>query len=139
MSQRLNLLAPEVQVNPYPFFAALRRQPGLAQVEPGGFWAVSRYAEVLHVFKNPQIFSSTGNRTQAEPPGLGRKNPFIDNLVMLDPPRHTRLKALVTRAFGPPVITRLEPRVRAFVQKFIGELPMGEPVDFIQAFSLRLP
>ena len=136
---RLNLLAPEFRVNPYPFFAQMRRQPTLTQMDPGGFWAVTRYADVLHVLKNPQLFSSTGQRIFAEPAWLGRTNPFADSIVMLDPPKHTRLRALVNRAFGPSALARLEPRVRAYAQAAAAELPVGRPVDFVQEFALRVP
>jgi len=136
---RLNLLAPEFRVNPYPFFAELRRRPTLTQMDPGGFWAVTRYADVQHIFKNPQLFSSTGQRIFAEPEWLGRKNPFAESIVMLDPPKHTRLRALVNRAFGPSSLARLEPRVRAYAQAAASELPLGPAVDFVQAFALRVP
>ncbi|MFY0581411.1 hypothetical protein ACN28S_50585 [Cystobacter fuscus] len=139
MTVRLNLLAPEFRANPYPFFAELRRQPTLSQVDPLGFWAVSRYADVLHVLKNPQLFSSTGHRAPSEPEWLGRHNPFADSMVMVDPPQHTRLRALVNRAFGPSALSRLEPRIHAYAQQAAAELPLGRPVDFVESFSLRVP
>jgi cytochrome P450 len=139
MTGRLNLFSPEFRADPYPFFAELRSRPTLTQVEPFGFWAVTRHADVLHVFKNPQLFSSTGNRAAAEPPWFGRSNPFADSMVMQDAPRHTRLRALVNRAFGPTALARLEPRVRAYARQAAAELPLGRPVDFIESFALRVP
>jgi cytochrome P450 len=139
MSTRPNILAPELRVNPYPFYAELRSRPTLTQLDPGGFWAVTRYADVQHVLKNPQLFSSTGQRAFAEPAWLDRGNPFADSIVMLDPPRHTRLRALVNRAFGPTALARLERKVRAYAQQAAAELPMGRSVDFIDAFALRVP
>ena len=135
----LNLMAPEVRANPYPFYAELRRHPSLARVEPGGFWAVSRQADVLHVLKNPQLFSSTGNRVVSEPEWLGQHNPFAESIVMLDPPRHTRMRALVNRAFGPTALARLEPRVRAYAEEVAAALPAGRTVDFVESFALRVP
>jgi cytochrome P450 len=139
MTVRLNLFAPEFRANPYPFFAEARRQPTLVKVDPLDFWAVSRYADVLHVFKNPQLFSSTGHRAPAEPEWLGRTNPIADSIVMMDPPKHTRLRALVNRAFGPTALSRLEPRIRAYAQQAAAELPLGQPLDFIESFALRVP
>jgi cytochrome P450 len=139
MTVRLNLFAPEFRSNPYPFFAELRRQPTLGQVDPLGFWAVSRYADVLYVLKNPQLFSSTGHRAPSEPEWLGRSNPIADSMVMLDPPKHTRLRALVNRAFGPTALSRLEPRIRTYAQQAANEVPLGRPVDFIESFALRVP
>jgi cytochrome P450 len=60
LSARVNLLAPEVLANPYPVFAQLRREAPVCQVEPGGLWAVTRYADIVSVLKNPRLFSSEG-------------------------------------------------------------------------------
>ena len=139
MTARLNLFAPEFRADPYPIFAELRRQPTLAEVEPIGFWGVTRYADALQVFKNPQLFTSTGQASNAQPSWLERPNPFADSMVMLDPPRHTRLRALVNRAFGQAALNRLEPRIRAYAQQAAAELPLGRTVDFIDSFALRVP
>ena len=139
MSGRLNLMAPEFRANPYGFYAEMRRSPTLTQVDPGGLWVVSRYADVQNVLKNPQLFSCSGHEAIANPPWLGRSNPFAESIIMMDPPRHTHLRALVNRAFGPPVLARLEPRIRAYVEQITAELPAGSPVDFVEAFSLRVP
>ncbi|MGZ3461007.1 MAG: cytochrome P450 [Archangium sp.] len=139
MTARLHLFAPEFRANPYPIFAELRRQPTLARVEPFGFWGVTRYADALQVFKNPLLFSSTGHRAPSEPAWLGRSNPFADSIVMVAPPQHTRLRALVNRAFGPTALSRLEPRIRAYARQAAAELPLGHGVDFIESFALRVP
>ncbi|MFL5358833.1 cytochrome P450 [Archangium sp.] len=139
MTARLNLFAPEFRADPYPIFAELRRQPTLARVEPIGFWGITRYADALEVFKNPQLFTSTGQAAIAEPAWLGQRNPFAHSVVMLDPPRHTRLRALVNRAFGQAALSRLEPRIRAYAQQAAAELPLGRLVDFIDSFALRVP
>ncbi|WP_281255326.1 hypothetical protein [Cystobacter ferrugineus] len=68
MHQRLNLMSPEIRANPYPAYAELRRTTPVAQVDPGGLWAVSRYEDVLHIFKNPNLYSSEGLRLTADPP-----------------------------------------------------------------------
>jgi cytochrome P450 len=53
-----NSLAPEVQDNPYPYYAVLRDKAPVARIEPMQCWAVSRYADVDFALRNPQIFSS---------------------------------------------------------------------------------
>src|SRR5690242_18754896 len=62
---RLNFLAPHVRADPYPHYAELRQSAPVCQVDPGGVWAVSRYADVIHVLKNPLLFSSKGGRELA--------------------------------------------------------------------------
>jgi cytochrome P450 len=137
MSGRVNLLVPEVRANPYPTYAELRRSP-VCQVDPGGYWVLTRYDDVVAAFKNPQVFSSIGMRVATKPAWLGH-NPFADSMIGMDPPNHTRLRTLVNRAFGPPVLARLEPRIRAFADAIVDRIPEGTPVDFVDAFCLPLP
>ena len=54
---------PEVQRDPYPYYAALREHPGLFRVESSQAWAVARYDDVHHVLKHPEIFSSRALQT----------------------------------------------------------------------------
>ncbi|HEX8703216.1 MAG TPA: cytochrome P450 [Myxococcaceae bacterium] len=138
MSGRLNLMTPEALANPYPIYAELRRNAPVSQVDPGGFYAVTRYDDVMAVFKNPQLFSSEGFRAATKPAWLGH-NPFGDSMIVLDPPNHTRLRTLVNRAFVPSAMARLEQRVRTFAGQVVDALPLGRPVDWVESFALPLP
>jgi len=138
MTARYNLLSPELKTNPYPAYADLRRNAPVCQVDPGGMWAVSRYEDVMYVLKNPQVFSSKGFGAATNPPWLGG-NPFSDSMLAMDPPQHGRLRVLVSRAFGVPAMARLEPRVRAFAQEAVAELPLGQPFDIMPPYALRIP
>ncbi|HYO58849.1 cytochrome P450 [Archangium sp.] len=137
-SSRVNLLAPEVRANPYPVYSELRRNAPVSQVDPGGLWAVSRHDEVLHVLKNPQLFTSEGFR-QAYRPAWISNYPLADSVLVMDPPRHTRLRALINRAFGTSVITRIEPFVRQLSARIAADIPAGRSVDFVEAFATRMP
>ncbi|AKJ02945.1 hypothetical protein ATI61_113136 [Archangium gephyra] len=137
MSQPLNLMTPEVRANPYPLYAELRRRP-VCQVEPGGMWAVSRYDDVVTVLKDPRRFSSEGLGRSFRPPWLER-NPTADSLVMKDPPEHTRLRSLVTRAFNGATLSRLEPSIRAIAEELADSAVRRQEVDFIAEFALPLP
>ena len=138
MSGRLNLMAPEALANPYPIYAELRRNAPVTQVDPGGFYAVTRYDDVMAVFKNPQLFSSEGFRNATKPAWLGH-NPFGDSIIVMDPPDHGRLRTLVNRAFVPSAMARLEQRVRTFARQVTDALPLGRPVDWVESFALPLP
>jgi hypothetical protein len=137
MSQPLNLMTPEVRANPYPLYAELRRR-AVCQVEPGGMWAVSRYDDVVTVLKDPRRFSSAGLGQSFRPPWLER-NPTADSLVMKDPPDHTRLRAMVSRAFNGATLSRLEPRIRAIAEELAEDAVRRQEVDFVAAFALPLP
>jgi cytochrome P450 len=56
-----------------------------------------------------------------------------------DPPRHTRLRALLHRAFTPRVVAQLEPRIREITQKALDRIERGTVVDFVQALSFAVP
>lgn len=138
MTVRYNLLSLELKTNPYPAYADMRRNAPVCQVDPGGMWAITRYDDVIHVLKNPQLFSSKGFGQACNPPWLGG-NPFSDSMLAMDPPQHSRLRRLVSRAFGVSAMARLEPRVRAFAQQAVVELPLGQPLDIMPPYALRIP
>ncbi|HEX8438033.1 cytochrome P450 [Archangium sp.] len=138
MNTRPNLFAPDTRANPYPLYAELRRNAPVFQVDPGGFWAISRYDDVLAVLKNPRLYSSEGFLLFSEKPWLPR-NALEDTLLAMDPPRHDQLRSLISRAFGAKALARLEPRIRACAEELASRIPSGRTVDFVEAFSMHLP
>lgn len=138
MGPRLNLLAPEVRANPYPYYAELRRTSPVCQVGPGEVWAVTRYDDVITVLKNPLRYSSEGMRRATCPAWL-EDAPFAQSMVVHDPPAHGRLRALVNRAFGPTALNRLEPWVREQAESLAARLTAGQELDLVEAFNRPLP
>lgn len=112
-----NPFAPAGKENPYPYYTYLRRHALAYRVEPFGFWAISRYADVDYAVRNPQLFSSAALFDVM----LGDLNPVPEapSLISSDPPVHTRLRKLVNRAFTPRLISALEPRIRAITSQLI--------------------
>lgn len=135
---RLNLLAPDVRKNPYPHYAELRRSAPVTPIEPGGVWAVSRHDDVVAVLKQPELFSSQGLRATTVQPWIAH-NPMTDSLVLLDPPRHTQVRALVTHAFGARVIPRVEPLARDIAASFAARACEGGEIDVCDELSSKLP
>ncbi|EPX58708.1 putative cytochrome P450 [Cystobacter fuscus DSM 2262] len=101
-------------------------------------WAVSRHDDVVAVLEDTRRFSSVGLGRSFLPPWLER-NPVAASLVMKNPPEHTRLRGLVSRAFSGAALQRLEARVRAIAEEFAEAVVRRREVDFVAAFSLRLP
>lgn len=134
--QRINLLDPEFQRDPYPTYAAMRRDSPVCRVEPGGMWAVARHSDVGFVLKTHALFSSAGFRKAWEPSWV-EYNPLARSMVTMDPPGHTRIRALVQRAFGPKAVARLElkaiPLAREVARRLDGEL------EAVAAVSEPLP
>lgn len=136
--QDIDLATPEMLSAPYPVLAQLRAHPSLVKAAPLNGYVVSRYDDVLAILKDPQRYSSEGMRAVGEPPWLGR-NPFARSVVSVDPPRHTKLRGLVNRAFGPTAMARLEGRIRGWAEEFAAAAVEQREVDFVDAFSIRLP
>lgn len=139
MSQRPNLMTPEVRSNPYPLYAKLRHESPVCQVDPGNMWVISRYDDTLSVLKNNRIFSSEGLRRASEPPWLGRSNPLSNSMLLMEPPNHTRLRALVSRAFNASTINRLLPLMRSTADTLTQEVLASGRVDFLSTFAQGLP
>lgn len=136
--QDINLASPEMLFAPYPLLAQLRAHPTLIKAAPLDAYLVSRYDDVLAVLKDPQRYSSEALQSIGEPPWLGR-NYLSQAMVSVDPPRHTKLRALVNRAFGPSALARLERLIRSRAEEFAAAAVEQGEVDFVDAFSIQLP
>jgi len=132
-----NPLSPEVQDNPYPYYAELRDKTPVAWVEPLRCWAVSRYQDVDYAIKHPQLFSSAKWLGQS----LGDLKPLPEVPWMLetDPPDHTRLRRLVNKAFTPRMVGLLEPRIRGVARQLLAPLQKRGEFDFVRELSGPLP
>ena len=132
-----NPLSPETQANPYPYYASLRREHPVAWLEWLEAWAISRYQDVDFAIRNPQLFSSAKWITQS----LGDLKPVpeVPWMIELDPPNHSRLRKLVSKAFTPRTVSLLEPRVRAIAEDLLAPLRANGKFEFVRDFSSTLP
>lgn len=122
-------------------FAELRRTPGLFwQAEAGGpgFWAVTRYADALPVYRDTHAFTTT--RGILLKPGRGRPEPGSGRmLVMTDPPRHTELRRVLNRYFSPRTVAGLEARLRRDVEELLDRALAAGRCDFVSEVAARVP
>ena len=132
-----NPLLPEVKANLYAHYAYLREHAPVYWVESLQAWAISRYADVLYVLKNPQLFSSSAFFDQL----LGEFNPVpeIPWMITSDPPAHTRLRKLANKGFMPSMIRNLAPRVGAIALELIESIRSKREFDFVRDFSAAFP
>jgi cytochrome P450 len=133
----LNPFAYEFHENPYPTYRRLRDEAPLYHNPALEFWALSRYRDVLSASLDWQTYSSAeGTTLERMDPRLFETRPMI---IFLDPPRHDRLRKLVSRAFTPRRIAELEPFIRATVARLLDRLRADGGGDFVRDFSLPLP
>jgi cytochrome P450 len=131
---------PAFQHDPYPVYRELRdHHPVLAH--PGGYHVLSRFDDIWGALHDPGRFSSAEGLT-FHPDEIGALG-LAPTLVMLDPPRHTQLRRLVSKAFTPRRVEQLEAGVRAFVRDRLdvmaGLAADGAPVDLHRQYSAPLP
>jgi cytochrome P450 len=137
MPEPIDLLDPEVRANPFPSYARMRLGGPVQQILPGGFWAVHRAKDVEFVLKNPQIFPS-GFETIFKPDWLPH-NPLGDSMITKDGPGHTKLRALVSRAFTPRALARIEPQIRAICVEAAERLAVIQEGDFVEQLCGPVP
>jgi len=133
--------SPAFQADPYPAYRRLRDDNPVHRHAEPPYWALSRFEDVWEAVRDASTFSSADGLTfyQDEIGKLG----LAPTMVMLDPPRHTMLRRLISHGFTPRRVTALEDLLREFVR---GRLDLmerkaaeGEPVDLHRDFSSPLP
>jgi cytochrome P450 len=126
----LNFLSEEVRRNPYPIYDQLRGMSPVLHDPRSDLWMIFDYDGVKQALSDPDTFSS-----RAAPSGGGA----LDWFIFFDPPRHTKLRALIMRAFTPRSVTNLEPRIRELSGELLDRaIPRGE-MDLAADFSVPLP
>lgn len=109
---------------------------------PGGegFWSVATYDLVLHVLTHADVYSSEkgghreyGGTLIADVPVAGIV------LNMMDDPRHSRIRRLVSTGLTPRTVRRLEDDLRARTRRLLAEVPDGEVVDILDAVAAEVP
>jgi cholest-4-en-3-one 26-monooxygenase len=111
-------------------------QPG---APGGGFWAVTRAAEVSEVSRQPELFSSYARGCLLHSEDGAELSVLRMLLLNMDPPEHTQLRALVQRAFTPRTIRGLEPRLREFAEGIVDRALAAGSGDFVTDVAAELP
>ncbi|MCA1835216.1 MAG: cytochrome P450 [Actinobacteria bacterium] len=130
-------VSPAAKCNPYPAYAHLRAtQPVHCVMLPNGRrrWLITRYADAERALCDPRLVKT---RPVDDLPDEVR--PLVRSLISADPPDHTRLRALVRKAFSPRLVERLRPRIQQIADELLDAvLPAGR-MDLIDDYALPLP
>ncbi|TDK86194.1 cytochrome P450 [Mycobacterium paragordonae] len=132
---------------PHELFALHRREAPVFWHEPTdntpdgeGFWSVATHAETLEVLRDPVTYSSV----------TGGSRPFGGTLLqdlaiagqvlnMMDDPRHSQIRRLVSSGLTPRMIRRVEDDLRARARRLVDDVVPGEPFDFLVDIAAELP
>jgi len=127
-----NPYATETHVDPFPIYTRLRQEAPVYRNDDLGFYALSRYADVLEALHEPDTYCSRYGIT------LEAKSP-LPMMITMDPPDHTKMRRLVSRVFTPRRIAELEPRVRQLSAKYLDRFRTAGHADLIADYSAKLP
>jgi cytochrome P450 len=126
----------EIDTDPHPVWRRLRDEEPLYRNEQLDFWALSRYADVEAAHRDPRVYSSA-HGTVLEL--MGPEPIPTGQMIFLDPPTHTTLRTLVSRAFTPRRISQLEERIRAICGELLDPFAGAGSFDYVQQFGALLP
>ena len=105
-----------------------------------GYWAVTRHADVVHVSRHPELFSSWLGGTQIfDPPNQMELDNFRQMMLNMDPPQHSKLRRIVQKAFVPRAIERLKESVDENAAEIVDEFAARGGGDFVEDVAAELP
>ena len=133
-----------IDADPHPIWRRLRNEAPLYFNERHGFYALSRYDDVLAASLDWQTYSSARGTVlelidDSPPPRDGEHGPGLGMMIFMDPPEHDALRRLVSRAFTPRRVAALEVRARELCAQFLGLHVGGGRFDFVEEFAAKIP
>jgi len=128
----------EFHNDPYPVYAWLRAEAPVYRNDELDFWALSRYDDVLTGFRDHAAFSNANGVMIERSMWTPDASRFISFLAM-DPPEHTAMRGLISRAFTPRRVAALEPRIREIASRYIDAAIDRGSFDFMADLAAALP
>jgi len=126
--------------DPFPAFRRLRAEAPVHWHDTPGFWAITRYDDVMGVSRDPATFCSSRGVLLSD---IGRPMLPRESIIFIDPPDHAKYRKLVQPAFSPGRMRSLESQIRETARTLIGDMldaaAAGAPVDFVDRFAVHLP
>jgi cytochrome P450 len=128
----------QIHADPYPVYARLRDEAPLYRNDELDFWALSRHEDVASVLRDWERFSNA-NGVSLEPSAWGKHAHKTMSFLALDPPRHTRMRALVSKSFTPRRVRDLAPVITSLSKRYLDEAVASRTFDFVGDFAGLLP
>jgi hypothetical protein len=142
-----NPMRREMRANPHPYYRTLREKDPFHRSRPADGWILSRYADVEAVLGDKSFSSDERNlrrwpRMSARHRRAGLPDPYESgraSMLRSDPPDHTRLRTLVSKAFTPRAIERVRPTVEKYVEETLGRVQTRRKLELVGDFAAPLP
>ncbi|MBI3836984.1 MAG: cytochrome P450 [Planctomycetia bacterium] len=143
----IDIASSKFKANPYPFYARLRADEPvyritLADKQPA--WLITRYDDVAATLKDERFIK---DRLKALTPEQVAKQPWMPrafqplarNMLEVDPPDHTRLRALVQKAFTPRLVEQMRERIETLTGELLDVVVRRGQMDLIHDYALPVP
>ncbi|MBP8200880.1 MAG: cytochrome P450 [Nitrospira sp.] len=137
----INLADPELWRTDtvWPYLERLRKEDPVhlhpAHHHPdGAFWSITKYADIMAVDINHEVFSSEPSITIFDP----KEDFTLPMFIAMDPPKHDVQRKTVSPIVSPANLHLMEPLIRSRITKTLDELPIGEPFDWVDRVSIEL-
>lgn len=137
---------------PHEYFSVLRRQDPVHWQPPparsdasgpmpieGGFFAITRHADVIEVSRRPDVFSSEVGGTNLHDPEKEQLESLRQIMINMDPPRHAKYRRLVARTFTPRAVSEIEPAIRQHSTRIVDEVAASGSCEFVTQLASELP
>src|SRR5947208_4434315 len=125
---------------PISFQEEFEPPPEMAATIPKGpgFWALTRYADIMQVSRDPELFHSAPTATIGDMPAEIAE--WLGSMINMDAPKHTKLRLIVNRGFTPRQVARIEESVRTQAKEIVNNvLTLGGECDFVSEVAAALP
>jgi cytochrome P450 len=125
--------------DPYDLYRRLRDEAPVWYSQKYGFYALSRFADVLAAHRDWETFSSAHGIelfTLSKDPA---EVASFRSIIMMDPPEHDRFRALVSRVFTPRAVTALEPMIRDIIGAYLDRVGDATEFDAVTDFAAPFP
>jgi cytochrome P450 PksS len=145
--EEVNIASPAFKANPFPYYARLRAEAPVRRIRLATrerVWLVTRYDDVAAVLKDERLVKNTRN---ALTPAEAARQPWFRKLFKslkrtmldVDPPDHTRLRALVQKGFTPRLVEEMRDRITALTEELLDKAAPRAEMDLIADYALPLP
>ena len=124
---------PAVIADPFPHYRLLQQEAPVYEVAKHGFFVLSRYDDVVAAAQDWEHFSTTWG------PGPQRTESPVASILQSDPPQHTRLRSIISKAFTPRAVRACEPLVDAYAHDRIDAILERGQADWIDEFAIPIP
>jgi cytochrome P450 len=133
-----NPMDPEFVADPYPMYHRLRAEDPVHR-SPLGFWVLTRYEDVASVLRDPNFAKEAIAAFVTQRLGADATVGIGISMLDRDPPDHTRLRSLVSKAFTPRVVEGLRPRIQQIVGELLDRAEDHRAMDVIEEFAYPIP